>query len=76
MSSRFENDPFAPPRRSKYLRAWLMALAAHILLIVALIWNVRPPKAVDEAAVEAELWSEMPTAAAPRAPTPPPPPEP
>ena len=35
MSSRHDHDLFAPPPRSKYLRAWLMALAAHILLLVA-----------------------------------------
>lgn len=52
-----------------------LAVLAHALLVLALAlglnWRVSPPTAV-----EAELWAEVPRAAAPRAVEPPPTPEP
>ena len=76
MSSRLDHDPFAPPRQSKKLRNWVMALLAHAILVGAFVWKVSPPDAVEQAAVEAELWAENFEQAAPRAPTPPPAPVP
>lgn len=50
-----------------------LAIAAHVLLVLALTlgvnWRTHPPEVA-----EAEVWSEVPVAAAPRAEAPPPPP--
>ncbi|MRT20303.1 protein TolA, partial [Comamonas sp. CAH-2] len=67
MSPRLAQDPFAPPRPSKRLRSWVLALLAHATPLVALVWNITPPVAVEQAAVEAELWSDTFVQAAPRA---------
>jgi len=51
-----------------------LALAAHVLLLVALKYGVDWRTSNHEPAFEAELWSAVPQAAAPRAVEPPPPP--
>lgn len=76
MSRLPDHDPFAPPPASPRLRAWLLAIAAHGLLVAALLWVVRMPPTMNEAAIEAELWSALPQEAAPPAPVPEPVPEP
>jgi len=74
-----DRDQFAPPRPPARLRAALLALLAHAVLIVALTWGVNWKSSSDQPAMQAELWSAVPQQAAPRAtapPTPPVPPEP
>ncbi len=55
-------------------RGFGLALAAHALLLVALKFGVDWRTSNQEPAFEAELWSAVPLAAAPRAVEPPPPP--
>ncbi|MDN5540645.1 MAG: protein TolA, partial [Comamonas sp.] len=71
MPNQQDRDQFAPPRPKGRARSWSLALAAHGLLIAALLWTVRPPKEADEAMVEAEVWSSSAPASA-AAVTPPP----
>ena len=63
--------PQAPKVRG---RAIALAVAAHVLLILALAFGVNW-RSDEPATVAAELWSATPQAAAPRAVEPPPPPE-
>lgn len=84
MSLAADRPEFAPPPQRGTLRAIILALVAHALLIAALTWGVRWKRDGDDDAVEAELWSATPQVAAPRvappapapAPTPAPPPPP
>ncbi len=68
-------DAFMPHAPDAFGRGLAMAVAAHLLLVVALSvgvsWHVSPPEGI-----EAELWAAVPQMAAPRAvePEPPPPP--
>ena len=73
--SPLNNDPLRPPEAPGLGRGMAFALVAHVLLVVALSLGVHlhtqtPP------AFEAELWSAVPQAAAPKAVEPPPQPEP
>ena len=65
---------FAPPAQPGMGRAWLIAGMAHALLFLALglatAWKTQP----QTVQAEAELWSAVPQAAAPRLQEPPPPP--
>lgn len=67
---------FAPPASPGEGRAWLVASAAHLVLFIALglatAWKTQP----QTLQAEAELWSAVPQAAAPKLQEPPPPPEP
>lgn len=67
---------FAPPAQPGMGRAWLIAGVAHALLFLALglatAWKTQP----QTIQAEAELWSAVPQAAAPRLQETPPPPEP
>jgi len=67
---------FAPPEPPGMGRAWLVALIAHALLFLALglatAWKTQP----QTLQAEAELWSAVPQAAAPRLQEPLPRPEP
>ena len=70
----------APPHPPGMLRALLLALIAHALLLAALTWGVHW-KQTESTAVEAEIWSSVTQQAAPREvvvepPTPVPPPQP
>ncbi|MEJ8809980.1 cell envelope integrity protein TolA [Variovorax ureilyticus] len=78
MSLAAERPEFAPPPQRGTLRAVLLALFAHALLIALLTWGVNWRREAENDAVEAELWSSTVQQAAPRAvapstPTPPPP---
>jgi colicin import membrane protein len=42
MPNQQDRDQFAPPRPKGRARSWSLALAAHGLLIAALLWTVRP----------------------------------
>ncbi|MDB5892763.1 MAG: protein TolA [Rhodoferax sp.] len=70
-----------PPQPPGMLRALLLALVAHALLLAALTWGVHW-KQTESTAIEAEIWSSVTQQAAPREqvvtpPTPPvPPPKP
>ena len=67
---------FAPPEPPGMGRAWLVAVVAHALLFLALglatAWKTQP----QTLQAEAELWSAVPQAAAPRLQEPLPKPEP
>ncbi|SEA82969.1 MULTISPECIES: cell envelope integrity protein TolA [Acidovorax] len=77
MHAHDDRDQFAPPRPPARLRAIVLAVLAHAILIGALTWGVNWKSSADMPAVEAELWSAVPQQAAPRAVEPsPPPPEP
>jgi len=67
-------DPFMPQTPKVRGRAIALAVAAHVLLILALAFGVNW-RSDEPATVAAELWSATPQAAAPRAIEPPPPPE-
>ena len=74
-------DPSLPrdplmPRRPKGMGAGLsLAILAHVLLILAIAFGVNW-RAHEPAGIEAELWSAVPQAAAPRAAAPEPAPQP
>ncbi|WP_348688857.1 cell envelope integrity protein TolA [Acidovorax soli] len=74
MHAHDDRDQFAPPRPPARLRAIVLAVLAHAILIGALTWGVNWKSSADMPAVEAELWSAVPQQAAPRAVEPPPPP--
>ncbi len=67
---------FAPPVQPGQGRAWVVAGVAHALLFLALglatAWKTQP----QTVQAEAELWSAIPQAAAPKLQEPPPEPEP
>lgn len=67
---------FAPPPQPGLLRAFALAVLAHVLLVLALMHGLQWQRETQDAAVEAELWSSLPQQAAPPpvvAPPPPPP---
>jgi len=77
MSAVAERLEFAPPAAPGLLRALLLALVAHGLLLGALTWGVQWKRDNQIASVDAELWAELPQEAAPPpAPEPPPAPSP
>jgi len=79
MSAAAERLEFAPPAAPGLLRAVLLALVAHALLLGALTWGVQWKRDNQSLSVEAELWAEVPQEAAPSPapePLPAPPPEP
>ncbi len=64
----------APPPAEGLGRSLSLALVVHLLLLIALTWGIQWQNTDNTPAVEAELWSALPKAAAP--PPPPPAPEP
>ena len=67
---------FAPPPPPGFLRAAVLAVVAHLLLLAALTWGINWKQSPENLAAEAELWSSTPQQAAPKevvAPPPPPP---
>ncbi|MBI2771391.1 MAG: cell envelope integrity protein TolA [Burkholderiales bacterium] len=70
---------FAPPAPPGLLRAMVLAIIAHLLLMLALTWGVAWKREAENVTAEAELWSSVPQQAAPKlveAPPPKPEPEP
>jgi colicin import membrane protein len=65
---------FGPPREKRSMRAFALAILAHLLLLGALTWGVNWKRSDQASSFEAELWSAVPQQAAPRAVEPPPPP--
>ncbi len=78
MPAQAQHLEFAPPETAGTGRAFTAALIVHGLLVVALTAGIQWK--TDDYSVEAELWSAVPMAAAPKLvevePPPPPPPEP
>ena len=85
-----DRTDFLPPPAPGVLRALVLALIAHLLLLLALSWGVHWNHQSQEISVDAELWSALPQEAAPKpvevapepeptpqviVPPPPPPPE-
>lgn len=62
-SDRFE---FAPPPTAGLGRSLVLAVLAHAVLLAALTWGVNWKSEPLTATAEAELWSALPQAAAPR----------
>jgi colicin import membrane protein len=67
---------FAPPPQPGMLRAFGLAVLAHLLLVAALMHGLQWKRETQNAVAEAELWSALPQQAAPREVVPPPPPPP
>jgi colicin import membrane protein len=77
MHAGFDRPEFAPPPQPGLLRAFALAVLAHLLLVLMLTQGLRWQRETQDAAVEAELWSSVPVEAAPKPePTPPAPPAP
>lgn len=71
-----EGIEFGPPPEKRSMRAFALAILAHLLLLGALTWGVNWKRTDQASSFEAELWSAVPQQAAPRAVEPPPPPPP
>jgi colicin import membrane protein len=71
-----ERLEFAPPPQRGMLRALVLAILAHALLLAGLSISVRWKSEAPVEAVEAELWAAIPQEAAPKLEVPPPEPEP
>jgi colicin import membrane protein len=65
LASQRDRSEFAPPVTPGFLRALLLALIAHGLLMAALTWGISWNHEAKIIAVEAELWSALPQEAAP-----------
>lgn len=66
-SSEPQQPDLKPPREGRWGGPVGLALVVHALLIVALTWGVSWQRDAPPAVFEAELWSALPKAAAPRA---------
>ena len=75
MQAAADSLAFAPPAEPAAIRGFVLAVIAHLVLLIALTWGINWQKSEQNVTVEAELWSSIPQEAAP-APPPPPPPQP
>ena len=66
MPSATDRLEFAPVPDKGSLRAFALAVLAHILLIAALTWGVNWKRSDEAASFEAELWTSVPQQAAPK----------
>lgn len=78
MHAAADRPEFAPPPQPGLVRAFVLAVIAHLLLVLALTHGLQWQRESENAVAEAELWSTLPREAAPReqpaprpAPTPP-----
>lgn len=71
-----DRPEFMPPRPPGLMRAFGLALAAHLLLLAGLTWVVNWKHQPDVVSVSAELWSALPQEAAPKPVETPPEPQP
>ncbi|MEO7392629.1 MAG: cell envelope integrity protein TolA [Ramlibacter sp.] len=62
---------FAPPPQPDLWRAFVLAIFAHLLLLLALTWGVNWKREAENVTAEAELWSSVKQQAAPAAVQPP-----
>lgn len=69
-----DRNEFAPPPQPGLLRALVLAVLAHALLLLALMSGLQWKREAENVAAEAELWARVPQEAAPREVAPPPPP--
>lgn len=76
MSAAAERLEFAPPETPGLLRALILAVLAHALLVAALTWGVQWTHEAQTVTAEAELWAAVPQEAAPKLQEPPPEPVP
>src|SRR3954468_684383 len=89
MPAASDRAEFAPPPQPAALQAFVLAVIAHLLLLMALTWGINWKRESENVVAEAELWSSVPQQAAPRVvqappivaapqpvPAPPPPPAP
>lgn len=80
MPAQTDRLEFAPPPQPGLLKAVVLALLAHLLLLLALTTGLQWKRESQDLAVEAELWASVPQEAAPRqvevTPAAPPPPAP
>lgn len=79
MNANADWQDFAPPKAGGFGRPFALAIVAHLLLVAALTLGVQWKRSAPTMTVEAELWSAVPMAAAPKlveAPAPPPAPPP
>jgi colicin import membrane protein len=67
-----ERLEFAPPPQPGLVRAFVLAILAHLLLMLALTWGINWNREAQNVAAEAELWSSIPQQAAPPEVQPPP----
>ena len=74
MTALAQHLEFAPPPPRDGVRSFGLAVLVHLLLVAALTWGIQWNDSDTSVAVEAELWSALPTPAAPRAVEPDPPP--
>jgi len=65
MSTTADRLEFAPPATPGLIRALLLAVLAHALLLTGLTWSIQWKQDVQTASFEAELWSALPVEAAP-----------
>lgn len=72
MPATLDRLAFAPPSAPGSLRALLLAVLVHGLLVAALSWGVQWKRQAHITTAQAELWSALPQEAAPRAPAAPP----
>ena len=66
MPSASDRLDFVPPRDAGSARALGLALVAHALLMAALTWGVNWKSSDQSVSFEAEIWSSIPQAAAPK----------
>ena len=57
---------FLPPAPPGFLRAVVLALLAHLVLVVALTFGVSWRHSAEPVSFDAELWSQLPQQAAPK----------
>ncbi|MGE4243359.1 MAG: cell envelope integrity protein TolA [Ramlibacter sp.] len=74
MHAAAERSEFEPPSQPGFLRSATLAVLAHAALVAMLASGLQWKRETQEVAAEAELWSSVPQAAAPKEVTPPPPP--
>lgn len=73
MHAAADRPEFAPPPQAGLGRAMALALAAHLLLLLALTWGVSWKRDAENLSAQAELWSAVPQQAAPKLEEAPPP---
>ena len=66
MPAASDRADFAPPQQPAAVQAFVLAIIAHLLLLLALTWGINWKRESENVVVEAELWSSIPQQAAPR----------
>ena len=66
MPSASDRFDFGPPKAQGSVRAFVLALLVHGLLVAALTWGVNWKRSDPSPPYEAELWAAVPQQAAPR----------